>query len=154
MRGVIKVYSLYHIRSGILYFMNFNHSPVLLKEVIEALDVQKGDTYIDCTFGGGGHAKSIVEHGGKVLGLDVDWDAVKNFDSFDNNLRQQMTVIHGSFDQIETIATEHGVMNARGILFDLGVSSFQLDNPNKGFSFMRSGPLDMRLDSSVSIGGG
>lgn len=110
------------------------HIPVLVKEVIEGLEVKEGKKYIDATVGGGGHSDAIRRLGGEVLGIDTDPDT---------------TAIHGNFRDIENIAREHGWTRVSGILFDLGVSSHQLDTPKRGFSYrFPDAPLDMRLGGS------
>ncbi len=111
------------------------HIPVLVKEVLEGLNVQKGKRYIDATYGGGGHTKKIVDRGGIVLGIDADPDT---------------SAVHGNFRDIEAIAKEHGFEKVSGILFDLGVSSHQLDTPSRGFSYrFNESPLDLRFDQGI-----
>ena len=111
------------------------HIPVLLKETIEYLAVKRGGKYIDATYGGGGHSRAIAERGGQVLGIDLD-----------SRLRgNDIRVVHGNFADIGEIARENGFTEVDGILFDLGLSSEQLDDPKRGFSFQKDGPLDMRM---------
>lgn len=112
-----------------------SHIPVLLNEAIQGLNVAPGKRFIDATYGGGGHAKEIERRGGEVLAMDVDSDT-------------KATVI-GNFRNIEKIAREHGFSNVNGILFDLGVSSHQLDTEERGFSYrFTDAPLDLRLNQS------
>lgn len=112
------------------------HIPVLLNEVLAALKVGPGKRYIDATYGGGGHARAIEKLGGKVLGIDVDPDT---------------DVVHGNFRDIEKIARAHEFENVDGILFDLGVSSHQLDTPQRGFSYrFTDAPLDLRMNHDGS----
>lgn len=130
------------------------HQSVLLTEVIEQLAIQPDGIYVDATFGRGGHAKIILDHlgsHGHLFAMDKDPDAVayarENF-SHDN----RFTISHGSFVELASFLKEenvYGKINA--ILFDLGVSSPQLDDPDRGFSFMREGQLDMRMDPSRGI---
>ncbi len=108
------------------------HIPVLLKEVLEALDVKPGKKYIDCTFGGGGHFRAIQKAGGIVLGIDQDPEA--------------KAPVHGNFAHLKKIAVEAGFNAVDGILMDLGVSSHQLETDYRGFSFNREANLDMRMD--------
>ena len=115
-----------------------SHVPVLLEESMEALAVKAGGRYVDGTFGRGGHAREIVRRGGEVLGIDRDDEAVAAADG--------MRVVHGRHGDLEEIANENGWQEVDGILLDLGVSSPQLDDPGRGFSFLREGPLDMRMD--------
>ncbi len=133
--------------------MEYSHIPVLLVEVLRALRITEGKKYIDCTLGGGGYARGIVERGGVVLGIDVDEDAVKRFADGDVEIKN-LTVARGNFENVYDIATEHDFLPVDGVVFDLGVSSFQIDNPEKGFSFMKTGPLDMRMDKTLGITAG
>ncbi|MEK9143046.1 MAG: 16S rRNA (cytosine(1402)-N(4))-methyltransferase RsmH [Patescibacteria group bacterium] len=122
--------------------MNTFHTPVMLEEVLNALDVGEGKKYIDATVGGGGHSIEIVKRGGKVLGIDQDPEAVEF-------VRQNFNwnIVQGNFRDIEKIAQEHGFDKVDGILFDLGVSSHQIDTPERGFSFrFPDAPLDLRMD--------
>ncbi len=130
--------------------MKTYHIPVLLTEVIGYLQIKKGEKYIDATLGGGGHTKEILKLGGKVLGIDVDEDAInysKNKFLKDKNFFYQ----RGNFKDIEEIAHLKGFDKVLGIIFDLGLSSHQIDEPKKGFSFLKSGPLDMRMDKSLNV---
>lgn len=136
--------------------MNKYHIPVLLNEVIELLDITPGGKYIDATLGGGGHSFTILELGGEVLGLDVDQEAlnyvadkVKSEESKIKN--NEPVLVRGNFKDIEKIAREHGFDNVSGIVFDLGVSSHQFDTPERGFSFQKEGPLDMRMDKDLKL---
>ncbi len=126
------------------------HIPVLLDEVIGFLQVKKGNKYIDATLGGGGHTKEILRLGGKVLGIDVDEDAI-NFAKkrFLNN--KNFEYKRGNFKDIEKAAHLKGFDKVSGIIFDLGLSSYQIDKGEKGFSFLKSGPLDMRMDKSLNV---
>lgn len=108
------------------------HIPVLLKEAIEYLSVKPGEKYIDCTYGGGGHFKAIEAAGGIVLGIDQDPEA--------------HAPVHGNFAHLKEIATEAGFAPVSGILFDLGVSSHQLEMDYRGFSFGHDAKLDMRMN--------
>ncbi len=138
--------------------MSSFHTPVLLREVIEGLDIRAGGKYIDATIGGGGHAIEIVNHGGKILGIDIDVEAVE-FST--ENVKCQManakwekycTIVQGNFRDIEQIAKANGFEKVDGILFDLGVSSHQIDTPERGFSYRFSdAPLDMRLGSTSGV---
>lgn len=132
--------------------MNNYHISVLLQEVLDFLEIQPGKQYIDATLGGGGHTTAILERGGNVLGIDVDEDALKFVRKKSEEDRRQgtLTVASGNFQDIDTIARTHGFNSVDGVLFDLGVSSYQLDTPEKGFSF-QEGPLDMRMDTTLSV---
>lgn len=127
------------------------HVPVLLNETIEALRLRPDGRYIDCTLGGGGHAEAILEHlgpHGALLGLDRDEAAIERCKVRLERFGGRFTAVHASFAGVESVAKEHGWSDVDGILLDLGVSSFQLDDPTRGFSFRADGPLDMRMDSS------
>ena len=119
------------------------HIPVLLEETIEALAVKPGGRYVDGTFGRGGHSREIVRRGGEVLGIDRDDEAVA--------AAGDMKVVKGDHGDLERIANENGWNEVDGILLDLGVSSPQLDEAGRGFSFLRDGPLDMRMDRSGGV---
>lgn len=131
-----------------------NHTSVLLDECLEGLSIIPGGVYIDGTFGRGGHSREILtklDRGGRLIGVDKDPEAIEHakssFAEFDN-----FTMVHGSFADIGNIAKEQGVYGkVNGILLDLGVSSPQLDEAERGFSFMRDGPLDMRMDNSKGM---
>lgn len=133
--------------------MNDFHTPVLLQEAIDFLKVKKGSKYIDATLGGGGHTKEILERGGEVLGIDVDEDALnyvqENLKSQISNLKLKLA--RGNFKNIDKIARLKDFSRVSGILFDLGVSSFQLENPERGFSYQKEGPLDMRMDKELKV---
>lgn len=129
------------------------HKAVLLNEAIEALRVKSGEKYIDATLGAGNHSFEILKRGGKVLAIDLDDDAI-NFvkTRFEQEIKDSNLVLaKGNFAQIEEIALLHNFRAVSGILFDLGVSSHQIDSAERGFSFLREGPLDMRMDKSSSI---
>ncbi|MCL5432821.1 MAG: 16S rRNA (cytosine(1402)-N(4))-methyltransferase RsmH [Patescibacteria group bacterium] len=130
------------------------HKPVLLNEIIESLRVKKDGKYIDATLGGGGHTGEILKREGIVLGLDVDKEAIKyveeNFKFQISNLK--LTLVHGNFKDIDEIAHLNSFENVDGIIFDLGVSSHQIESEDRGFSFQKKGRLDMRMDTSGKSG--
>lgn len=119
------------------------HTPVLLQQVIEALNIKKGGLYIDATVGEAGHLKEIFKHGGKVLGIDQDINQIEKLQTdFDENVK----LVNGNFANIETIARKNNFFPVDGILFDLGLSMGQIENSGKGFSYKNlNEPLDMRL---------
>lgn len=131
------------------------HKPVLLREAIEALGVKAGNWYIDATLGDGGHTLEILKLGGKVLGIDVDPQAIerakKRLESL--GFSGKFKTVQGNFRDLKNLIsqTELADQKFRGVLFDLGVSSLQLGSPERGFSFGKEGPLDMRLDLSLGI---
>lgn len=127
------------------------HVPVLLQEVIELLSLKKGGKYIDCTVGAGGHAEAMLKAAGdgiRVLGIDADPEAIAIAGERLARWREQVTLVQGNFRSLKAIAGEKVFIPADGILFDLGVSSMQLEESGRGFSFQYETPLDMRLDPS------
>lgn len=125
------------------------HRPVLLDEVLEQLAICGEGIYVDCTFGRGGHARAILGRlgeRGQVLAIDKDPEAVEVAHRLEAR-DPRFTFKHGSFTLLESLAQRRGIAGkVKGILFDLGVSSPQLETPARGFSFLRNGPLDMRMD--------
>ncbi|MBI5044882.1 MAG: 16S rRNA (cytosine(1402)-N(4))-methyltransferase RsmH [Candidatus Levybacteria bacterium] len=134
--------------------MNNYHIPVLLQEVLHYLNIKPGELYVDCTLGGGGHALSIVRSGGKVLALDVDTDAIlyvrKLIEKEKIHDGEEITIVQDNFSNVKKIAKEKGFFPVSGVLMDIGVSSYQLGESKRGFSFV-DGPLDMRMDQSLSV---
>ena len=132
----------------------FHHAPVLLDESLDALAIREDGIYIDCTFGRGGHSAAILAKlgdKGRLIALDRDNDAVA---SASKRLGgdPRFVIEHASFDRLADIATRHGVAGkVDGVLLDLGVSSPQLDDARRGFSFMNDGPLDMRMDTGSGM---
>lgn len=129
------------------------HKPVMLQEVLDELQVRSAGRYIDATVGNGGHAVAILERSapdGRLLGLDRDQEALtearKNWAAYET----RCLWAHANFEQLAEQAQQHDFTDVDGILFDLGVRSDQLDQPERGFSFMKDGPLDMRMDQTES----
>lgn len=122
------------------------HIPVLLKEVMDALAVRPGGRYVDGTLGRAGHTKEIIARGGMVLGIDRDEQAICEIGEVAG-----LTAVRGRHGDLKEIANEKGWNEVDGILLDLGVSSPQLDEAGRGFSFLREGPLDMRMDRSWTL---
>ncbi|HIE28805.1 TPA: 16S rRNA (cytosine(1402)-N(4))-methyltransferase RsmH [Candidatus Poribacteria bacterium] len=125
------------------------HTPVLKKEVIQYIQPRSRRIYLDCTVGLGGHASAILENSspdGRLIGIDLDKEAIaiakKNLSRFQN----RVTLIHGNFAHLDKILQKLDISSVDGILMDLGVSSLQLETPQRGFSFLKSGSLDMRMD--------
>jgi len=133
------------------------HQSVLLQESIDLLNVKKSDLYIDTTAGEGGHTFEILRLGGKVLAIDRDPEAIEHiknqFKILNLKLKigENLRVVNGNFSNLEKIAKENGFENVSGIIFDLGISSHQLDTASRGFSFQTIGPLDMRMDPNIAI---
>ena len=125
--------------------MSDYHTPVLKTEVIEALHVAKGKKYIDATLGGAGHTEEILKVGGVVLGIDTDAEAIAQGKERLKEYKNY-TLVQGNFRNLEEIAKKNGFLHIDGILFDLGVSSHQLDTPERGFSYrFTDAPLDLRM---------
>ncbi len=137
--------------------MSDYHISVLLKETIEYLNIRQDAKYIDATLGGGGHSYEILRHGGHVLGLDVDQDALDYVEQDlglkikDLGLNGKLVLGKGNFKDIDLLAKKFGFDKVTGIIFDLGVSSHQLQVPERGFSFQQDGPLDMRMDRDQNV---
>ncbi|MBO5394333.1 MAG: 16S rRNA (cytosine(1402)-N(4))-methyltransferase RsmH [Clostridia bacterium] len=133
--------------------MEFKHKPVLLDEVIEGLNIQENGIYIDCTMGGGGHSSVIASHlssKGQLVGFDRDSDAVGVCrDRFKDN--SNIKVVHSNYKDAPAVLREMGINEFDGLLIDLGVSSYQIDTAERGFSFNHDGRLDMRMDKSQDL---
>lgn len=131
--------------------MEFKHYTVLRQEAVELLDLKKDGIYVDCTLGGAGHTKLILEklEGGRVIGIDRDIDALDNASRTLGDSR--FTAVKSNFSDIDTVLVELGIDGVDGILMDLGVSSYQLDTAERGFSYNADGPLDMRMDKSAPV---
>lgn len=129
------------------------HEPVLVNEVLAGLDVKPGGRYIDATIGDGGHAKAIVDHGGVVLGIDQDSDAIKRVSERvrEEIERGDVRIVQGNFNHIGDIARESGFNQVDGVLFDLGMSSFQIEESGRGFTFQKNESLDMRMDRDLPV---
>jgi 16S rRNA (cytosine1402-N4)-methyltransferase len=124
------------------------HKPVLLSQAIEALQVQPGKRYVDCTLGPGGHASAILERllpDGQLLGIDADPEAINIAKTRLANYTGSSIIVNDNFANLETICRENNFLPVHGILFDLGLSSTQLEISERGFSFQHDGPLDMRF---------
>ena len=128
----------------------FSHISVLLQEAVDGLDIKPDGTYIDCTFGRGGHSSLILNtlgENGRLIAIDRDPSAIESALRFADDPR--FSIVHNGFSHLADIANDLDVTDKiDGILLDLGVSSPQLDDANRGFSFMKDGPLDMRMDTT------
>jgi len=130
------------------------HIPVLAKETVEALAVQPGGRYIDCTLGGGGHASAILEQsspGGQLLGIDADPEAIKIAREKLQAYGDSVLLVNENFVRLQAICIQYDFYPVNGILFDLGLCSLQLNGSNRGFSFQCDAPLDMRFSPSQEI---
>lgn len=129
------------------------HVPVLMDETIDLLAVKRGGRYIDGTLGLGGHTEAILMRSspdGRVLGIDRDPEALNKSRSRLAGFADRVSLVHGNYAAVADIAGEKAFTGVDGVLLDLGVSSMQLDDATRGFSFMRDGPLDMRMDTTQS----
>ncbi len=130
----------------------FKHIPVMLNEVIDGLDIKENGIYVDCTIGGGGHSREILKRlkTGHLYGFDRDEKAIETCtERFKDN--KNLTLIHANYKDAPEILQARGVTKIDGFLIDLGVSSYQIDTAERGFSFLHNGRLDMRMDRSQSI---
>lgn len=128
---------------------DFGHKSVMLGEVLDALAVNSNGIYLDCTLGGGGHAKAIAERldeCGLLIGLDQDDDAISAATERLTGLACKIKIVRANFSELDKILDELGINELDGALFDLGVSSHQIDAAERGFSYMHDAPLDMRMD--------
>ena len=133
--------------------LEFKHKPVMLEECIQGLQIKKDGIYVDGTLGGAGHSKEIakkLEGTGRLIGIDRDEEALK---AAQENLKEfsNVTYIHGNHDNIKNILEEQNIEGVDGILLDLGVSSYQLDERNRGFSYLGENELDMRMDKTQEL---
>lgn len=139
------------------------HLPVMLGECLDYLDIKPEGLYLDCTLGGGGHSKAILDRGGQVIGLDQDSDAIARasivckeylesgkMEIFQTNFRNAVQTVLSQSKLIQ----ENGLGGVSGVLMDLGISSHQIDEASRGFAFGAEGPLDMRMEQRDSAGGG
>ncbi len=121
------------------------HLPVLTEAVLENLNVRPTGVYVDATFGGGGHSRAILSllHGGKLIALDTDAEALERARAVSD---PAFEFVAANFRNLRTVLTERGIDRVDGVLFDLGVSSMQFDDPRRGFSVTKTAPLDMRMN--------
>jgi 16S rRNA (cytosine1402-N4)-methyltransferase len=127
----------------------FEHTTVLLEETVDLVAPRDGGRYIDCTLGGGGHSERLLERSapsGRVLGIDQDPAAIRHAGERLARYGERFTPVHGNFRDVARIAVEFGFTGADGVVFDLGVSSVQLDEAERGFSYRFDAPLDMRMN--------
>ena len=133
--------------------MEFKHKPVLLQECIEGLNIKKDGIYVDGTLGGAGHSSEILKKlssTGRLIGIDIDEEALSAAKEKLKNY-QNVTYLHGNHDDIKELLQSIGIDKVDGILLDLGVSSYQLDERSRGFSYMGDSTLDMRMDKTQEL---
>lgn len=131
----------------------YNHISVLLNESIQQLNIKKNGVYVDCTLGGGGHSSEILKRipNGHLYAFDQDGFAINTADEKLKKIASNYTLINENFVNIKVALEEENFYGVDGILYDLGVSSFQLDIPERGFSYRFDGPLDMRMDQTAEL---
>ncbi|HDR5531103.1 TPA: 16S rRNA (cytosine(1402)-N(4))-methyltransferase RsmH [Bacillus anthracis] len=132
----------------------FNHVTVLLKETVDGLDIKPDGTYVDCTLGGGGHSSYLLSQlteGGRLIAFDQDEIAIQNAKEKFSSYGEQFITVKSNFRYLSEKLQELGITEVDGILFDLGVSSPQLDTPERGFSYHHDAPLDMRMDQDAPL---
>ncbi len=133
---------------------SFAHRPVMLDECVEALQIRPHGIYVDCTLGGGGHSFEIagrLEKDGRLIGIDQDTAALTAAADRLCVYRDRITLVHDNFQNIRAILAENQIAGIDGALIDLGVSSYQLDTPSRGFSYQHDAPLDMRMNTEASL---
>ncbi len=131
----------------------FSHKSVLLYECIEGLDIRPDGIYVDCTAGGGGHSLEIVKRldTGRLIAIDQDNDALAAAGKRLADYSDKVTFVKNNFENLGSVCEMLGIDRIHGVLIDLGVSSYQLDTPERGFSYNHDAPLDMRMDSEISL---
>ena len=129
--------------------MEFHHVSVLREETIHAVLGDPAGIYVDCTLGGGGHSRALADllvKDGLIIGLDQDEDAIRAATERMQDAPCRFTAVQRNFRYLGEVLDDLNIPTVDGIMFDLGVSSYQLDNPERGFSYQHDGPLDMRMD--------
>lgn len=132
----------------------FYHAPIMVEEVLSLLEPSRGGIFVDGTLGGGGHAErvlSLLPEGSHLYGIDRDEEAICAASRRLAPFGEKFTAVHGNFFHMKSLLLSQGIVEADGILLDLGVSSYQLDNPARGFSYKLEAPLDMRMDRSAPL---
>ena len=130
---------------------SFSHKSVLLQETVEGLSPERGGVFFDCTLGGGGHSEYLLSHYPKarLVALDQDTDAIEAASARLSPFKGRVRFVHTNFENIAEVAKTHAPDGISGVMMDLGVSSHQLDTPERGFSYHTDSPLDMRMDQSA-----
>ena len=129
--------------------MEFKHIPVLFQEIMEIMAPKQGELFVDCTLGGGGHSRGFLERSGPdgyLIGIDQDTEALEAARQNLSAYSERVTYVHSNYSQLDEILNLYAPEGVDGILFDIGVSSHQLDEKERGFSYMQDAPLDMRMD--------
>jgi len=130
--------------------MEFKHTSVLLNETIDMLNIRDGGIYVDCTLGGAGHSLELLRRNKSVrlIGIDRDTEALAAAKERLKGYEDRVTLVHSNYSEIKKVLSELSIDGIDGCMLDLGVSSYQLDNPERGFSYMQDAPLDMRMDTT------
>lgn len=130
--------------------MSFQHTPVLLDEIIEGLNIKEDGIYVDGTLGGAGHSKEIAKRlkTGKLIGIDQDVNALKKSEEVLSPYKENVILVHNNYENIDVVLRDLSIPKVDGILLDIGVSSHQLDEESRGFSYNKDAPLDMRMDKT------
>ncbi|MDD3653337.1 MAG: 16S rRNA (cytosine(1402)-N(4))-methyltransferase RsmH [Desulfotomaculaceae bacterium] len=134
--------------------MDFVHVPVMMDEVLTGLELRPGGLYVDCTLGGAGHTIAILEQtrpDGRLIALDQDPEAIASARKKLSPYRDRLELIHANFIRLPEVLVQLKIKSVDGVLFDLGVSSYQLDNPARGFSYQHDAPLDMRMNPGQKV---
>lgn len=133
--------------------MEFKHTPIMLNDVIGGLNIKPTGVYFDGTLGGAGHSKEILKRldGGLLIGCDKDTEALQVSEKRLNEINSHFKLVHDDYKNFKQILTNLNIEKVDGILLDLGVSSYQLDNEERGFSYRFNSPLDMRMDRSKNL---
>jgi len=134
--------------------MEYYHAPIMLDEVLNLLKPERGGIFLDCTLGGGGHAEAVLNklpQGSRLYGIDRDGDAIKASSERLACYKERFVPIRGNFFDMKELLRARGIARVDGVLMDLGVSSFQLDNAERGFSYNKSATLNMRMDDSSAL---
>lgn len=134
--------------------MIFEHKSVLLEETVGSLNIRPQGIYVDGTLGGGGHAFRVCTHleqGGRLIGIDQDEDAIRAATARLKEYEEKVTIVKSNYEQIKTVLAQLDIQGVDGIYLDLGVSSYQLDTPERGFTYREDAPLDMRMDRQQAM---
>ena len=134
--------------------MEFKHIPVLFHEIMDIMAPQPGEVFVDCTLGGGGHSRGFLERmgdDGRLIGIDQDTNALQAAGANLAEFGDRVTYVHSNYNNLDEILNTYAPDGVDGILFDIGVSSHQLDEKDRGFSYMQDAPLDMRMNQSQNF---